>query len=92
MNKERLKLPSSAVRVQSYREGRHGAIQLAVVSRLDVAAVVLVEVGEAVIHEDAALSIGTRMDASCSNCLLEHLRTATLTGRFYGNTSYGWSR
>lgn len=42
-----------------YREGGGVSVQLAVVTRLDVATVVLVEVGEAVVHEDAALRVRT---------------------------------
>lgn len=49
---------------QAYRERIHVSVQLAVVSRLDVAAVVLVEVGEAVVHEDAALSVKSVRDKS----------------------------
>lgn len=38
------------------------SIQLAVVTRLDIAAVVLVKVGESVVHEDAALQDQNHQD------------------------------
>lgn len=50
----------------NYQEGLHVSIQLAVISWLDVATMILVEVGEAVVHEDAALLI--RIKVWKTNC------------------------
>lgn len=47
----------TSCRSSLYLERLQVSIELAVISRLDVATMVLVEVGEAVIHEDVALSI-----------------------------------
>lgn len=51
-----------------YHEGGGVSVQLAVVTRFDVTAVVLVEVGEAVVHEDAALRVRTSRSTGQSRC------------------------
>lgn len=78
--------PPSCVTEEScltYQEGLHVSIQLAVISRLDIATVILVEVGEAVVHEDTALLITTKVrKTNCPTTAVWILMESKVLSRF----------